>query len=556
MACHRVAAASSALLIISVSFIELAPLPVRARSLACAAGSASTSSARHHPGGSLADRACASDSTLASGTFADTEGDLRGADLSLLQVVAGARRSGEAAKGAAAVADAVSPATAAAQPGHPREADGLDLDGAALMQQNVTVSSGRSRSEGKAALADASADMEAAVVGAAAPLGVAAAPADTAPSAAVVALVGEAVRSVAQSASSATSGRSSLGAGTNAPSYLEATASEGDVVQGLVFTMICLIIVLGIYLLVFNDYRPGEVAYPMHFDGMENRQRSWPQGRPGSAIQAPSKFSSKSLASPEMFRGTSFGMPGTPATLPGTQVTILGNPPTSEDWYNELPMMYEQLVMPVAMTRLAVPLALLSTPSFEVDVLGLSGVPLLSAVLASSGRGRTIEISLHSVGTPVARVTQDLEILGADGRFVGVLKRDGALIGTADGPQLVLRDRDGRPILLLVATRKDFGGRDFAMRSVTDGVMKERATAVRRPAGRLPGEHYEVVAHPNVDAVLVLSVLLAAVVFESPYAGLSAPTPSGRPSVSTPHYASDAPAGSLLGLHASRPPTR
>jgi len=343
-----------------------------------------------------------------------------------------------------------------------------------------------------------------------------------------------------------------------APGALEAdlqSASEGDVVQGLVFTMICLIIVLGIYLLVFNEYRPGEASYPLPYDNADNYQRQlWAHPRPGSQMQAQHKLASaKSLAGGETLRPASFGMPGTPPTLPGTQTTFgnvgMGHTmPRTDDWHNELPQIYPQLVMPVAHTRLAVPLAFLSTPRFEVDVLGLSGYPLLSAVLSENVGGQaSVEISLHSVNTLLAVVTPDLEIIGADNRFFGKLHRDGASMGMGDGPQLALRDREGRPILLLVTTRRDSTGRDFKLSSVTDGIMRERATAVRRPASKvLRGDHYEVVTNPNVDAVLVLAVLLAAVVFESPQRTLAAPVTSGRPSMTTP--------ASVLGLGSVGPP--
>jgi len=319
----------------------------------------------------------------------------------------------------------------------------------------------------------------------------------------------------------------------------------------LLFTTICLIIVLGIYLLVFNEYKPGQAAYPTHFDaaGGGMQRALWSQ-RPGSSMQAPHKFSTKSLAPPDiMRRPSSFGMPGTPPTLPGTLATFGNvNVPKSDDWYSELPQIYPQLVMPVAHTRLAVPLAMLGNPSFEVDVLGLSGVPLLSATLGPGIGMRALEVALHGVGTLVARVTSNLEIFAADGRFVGVLRRDAAAVPVGEGPRLVLRDGEGRPICLLVTTRQDAGGRDFKLTAVTDGVMKDKATAERRPAGQLPGEHYEVVAYPNVDAVLVLAVLFAAVVFDAPTPVVRAPPPSGRPSLAT------SAGGSIFGLRGSMGP--
>mmetsp|Transcript_93140 Transcript_93140/g.299830 ORF Transcript_93140/g.299830 Transcript_93140/m.299830 type:complete len:629 (-) Transcript_93140:181-2067(-) len=332
-----------------------------------------------------------------------------------------------------------------------------------------------------------------------------------------------------------------------------AAAAEGDVVQGLTFTLICLIIVIGIYLLVFNEYRPGETAVPMGLDRADGARSSgwrWSSGQPAASSLLPPRtswqtpaaasklHSSKSLGGQTLRAADTRmgGMPGTPPTALGTQDRLAGSiiggsRGAADSWHTELPQIYPQLVMPIAHTRLAVPLAMLSQPNFEVDVLGLSGVALLSAVLQDRNGTRSIEISLNEVGTKLAVVTSDMEIFGADGTFFGALARDsGPQLSVADGPQLVLRDRQGRPILLLVSTRRDASGCDFKMRSISAGRIVERATAVRRPAGRLPGEHYEVVANPNVDAVLVLAVLLAAVVFEFPSVTLGAPA-SGRPSM-------------------------
>mmetsp|Transcript_92041 Transcript_92041/g.269299 ORF Transcript_92041/g.269299 Transcript_92041/m.269299 type:complete len:448 (-) Transcript_92041:41-1384(-) len=188
---------------------------------------------------------------------------------------------------------------------------------------------------------------------------------------------------------------------------------------------------------------------------------------------------------------------------------------------SELPMIYPRLVMPVGRTRLAVPVEPLGHPHFRADVYGLSGIPLLSLALVE-GPGRSgVQICLHSVNTLVAVVTSGLEILGADYASVGRIARP-----TEGLCCYVLRGERGR-VLLTVSGRH---AGDFKMTSVvSDGTVVERATAVRcRPKGRIPVEHYEVVAGPNVDAVLMLSCLLAVLVFGG--AGEAAGWGRGRPS--------------------------
>jgi len=192
---------------------------------------------------------------------------------------------------------------------------------------------------------------------------------------------------------------------------------------------------------------------------------------------------------------------------------------SADNWHLELPTISPALVIPAAHTRLAVPLAPLFAPQFEVDVLGLSGVPLLSAALLVEDGACAIQICLHNSSNVLGVVTAAKEVLGADRISFGTLVKE-----DKGGDELThtLRDRTNRPILAVTSTRRD--RRDFKMTSISNGRKIERATAVRRPAGKLPAEHYEVVANPNVDAVLVLACFLGVLVFEQTLPG------SGRPS--------------------------
>jgi len=202
-----------------------------------------------------------------------------------------------------------------------------------------------------------------------------------------------------------------------------------------------------------------------------------------------------------------------PGMAPGI---ALSRKSTGDNWYPELPTIYPPLVIPAAHTRLAVPVGpLTGHEQFEVDVLGLSGVPLLTASLVQENGLSKVQITLHSAGTLLAIVTDAKEVYGSDGTHFGTLVKD-----DPNSLQQTLRDRAGRP-LLAVSTRQD--RRDYKMTSISGGRVIERATAVWRPKGKLLADHYEVVANPNVDAVLVLACFLAVVVFRT---STSSPAPS------------------------------
>jgi hypothetical protein len=201
-----------------------------------------------------------------------------------------------------------------------------------------------------------------------------------------------------------------------------------------------------------------------------------------------------------------------PLLPPGQTPVITGDnrelPQATEASY-DLPQIYPQLVMSAAHTRLAVPAGPLANQEFNVDILGVSGKILVTASLVNQGGARRIEIMLHPVGTLLARITSRLELYGGSGDFFGML--------LPEGDRYVLRDGGGVEKLTVVGSHRD--GAELVVLSAdpSDGrTMVERGSAARRPARHhLPAEHYEVVANPNVDAVLVLACFLAVTVFES-----------------------------------------
>lgn len=330
-----------------------------------------------------------------------------------------------------------------------------------------------------------------------------------------------------------------------------ASASEGDLAQGFILTFACLATIIAIYLCVFNDasddVKSSDVMRYMN-KSSQNQLGGYTRGAASQLLVArPPESSRKSIGgkSAALASSKSLGgeMPRTwgnsmlatsnmgtlaPApSLPGMAGSVnFGRPSMvgsmsnlANDWYTELPKIYPQLVIPKAYTRLALPRSCLAERDFEVDITGWSGVPLLCAARVERGGKDRIDILFHDHTVQMAilaSVSPSLEIFGAEGVFVGALREKGSLqIGAADQAHLVMRDRGGRPILVLTTTRADSYGRDFKMSFAPAGFLVECATAVRRPPleGR-PAEHYEIVVNPDIDAVLVLAVLLAALVFE------------------------------------------
>merc|ERR1711971_291432 len=154
-------------------------------------------------------------------------------------------------------------------------------------------------------------------------------------------------------------------------------------------------------------------------------------------------------------------------------------------------MIYPQLVNPTAPTQLAIPVEPLAQPHFTVDVLRLSGVPLLRAACLENAGCRNIRIFLHRTSVLVAVITSGLELRDADGADVGKIVRD---TGVLDAARYVLQDGLCRPVLTLTGMEKDSWV--FKMTSIAGDCIVDHATAVRRPRGKLPAEHYELVANP------------------------------------------------------------
>lgn len=179
-----------------------------------------------------------------------------------------------------------------------------------------------------------------------------------------------------------------------------------------------------------------------------------------------------------------------------------------------IPTIYPPFVMSEEHARLAIPVQTLAAQEFELDVLGLNQTPLLTASLGGAEGARSIEISLHSVDRVIAIVTAELQILTGERTVVGTISRDGATT------KHVFKDSSGTPCLVLAPHGEGGGMRMFS--PAARGEV-ELASVARRPPGRLPAEHYELVVGPNVDAVVPLACFLAMAVFVLPELQASPP---------------------------------
>jgi len=162
--------------------------------------------------------------------------------------------------------------------------------------------------------------------------------------------------------------------------------------------------------------------------------------------------------------------------------------------------------------RLAIPSKNIRASEFELDVLGVSGVPLLGATLALRPDGqRKVEISFNRDSLLLAVVGADLRICDSRGALVGSLSK-------VEEDRYGLYDGKGR-LLMMLLPQGDAG--DVRMMAQGGSSHKEKAHVFHRQAGRLPDDHFEVVVRPGVDAVLVLACFFALIVFTLPRASLS-----------------------------------
>lgn len=179
------------------------------------------------------------------------------------------------------------------------------------------------------------------------------------------------------------------------------------------------------------------------------------------------------------------------------------------------PPLCPTLVMPVCEARFGVPMQELANitggPEGEIGIVGLSGNPLLRAVLrADSSQQRFLEIRMpeknsaprSTVGPASPNLGRSLEIRGMKDAYYGILEM------RQSGPCYVIKD--GQSVLVID------GDTDNLQLGVKSGAGSQLAS-VRCCAEPFGGvEHVEIRVEPGVDTVLILAVVLG-VLLLSPF---------------------------------------
>mmetsp|Transcript_90583 Transcript_90583/g.236097 ORF Transcript_90583/g.236097 Transcript_90583/m.236097 type:complete len:415 (-) Transcript_90583:94-1338(-) len=264
-----------------------------------------------------------------------------------------------------------------------------------------------------------------------------------------------------------------------------------------------------IYLIGLSCWEVPAFVYPArpHADGptrpgLRQDKSDQPQRWGAQSSTWEAQGSSRQVSAPSS--QVSFASPLAPR--PGSSGSV------SSSHSVDLPCIYPALVMRSTHARLAIPSKNIRASEFELDVLGVSGVPLLGATLALRADGqRKVEISFNRDNLLLAVVGADLRICDAQGALVGSLSK-------VEEDRYGLYDGKGR-LLMMLLPQGDAG--DVRMIAQGGSSHKEKAHVFHRQAGRLPDDHFEVVVRPGVDAVLVLACFFALIVFNLPRASLS-----------------------------------
>jgi len=262
-------------------------------------------------------------------------------------------------------------------------------------------------------------------------------------------------------------------------------------------------------MLVHKSPRTGDAAMWTSPGARFQQQR--PEAAPG---MAPEPFL-RSLASP--FASALMPSP----MMSSNQVPVAPNAEMAPEVQDapRPPPLCPTLVMPVCEARFGVPMYELAQLSVEgeLNIVGLSGNPLLRAVVRKIGNARTLEISMPEQNSaPRATISPStmelaghgqqgsraLEIRGMRGSFYGLLemRNSGACFVIKDGQTVLTIDGDAESLQLSIKS------------SVGLQLASVRCSA--EPFGGV--DHVEIRVEPGVDTVLVLAVVLA-VLLLSPY---------------------------------------
>uniref|UniRef100_A0A7S4UR68 Uncharacterized protein n=1 Tax=Alexandrium monilatum TaxID=311494 RepID=A0A7S4UR68_9DINO len=170
----------------------------------------------------------------------------------------------------------------------------------------------------------------------------------------------------------------------------------------------------------------------------------------------------------------------------------------AQEWTPELPVMYPQLTVPSANTRVALPVEDLEAGAFTADITGINGAALLTVVVDARG---SIEVKLFGEDAVVARVTPELAVFRQDGSHVGTI--------AVDDDEYRLEGEGGLKILAMAPEPESAV---LIFTSMYGGQLEKCAKVLPPGPDTSPPDHFLVEVMPSVDTVLILACFLARVV--------------------------------------------
>lgn len=246
-------------------------------------------------------------------------------------------------------------------------------------------------------------------------------------------------------------------------------------------------------------------SHPVPSNSMMSRSGPSP---PGSQVIAGTSPEQQAF----MFGGSSPQHTGQTATSP--KVQFKGFPDSADSRLarpmppSMPPQLCPSLVLPWCQARFGVPMRQLNsiTSEGEVNIVGMSGNPLLRAAVRTVGESRMLEISIPQSGcTPRATIGPSdlfqgrLVICGPNGAFYAELdlRSNGALYLSRNGERLMVLDGSQDTL-------------DITVKSGS-GALLASAGYSSEPFGGV--EHVEIRVEPGVDTVLILGCVLACFLF-------------------------------------------
>jgi len=321
-----------------------------------------------------------------------------------------------------------------------------------------------------------------------------------------------------------------IGSNINASAHLLAARLGVQSSFGMVVVMVLLVVMVlcaaSTFLFSWRRGQQGNRQNSSGFaDAFESREkmiahtsplqpnRMYQRGAPGAPASAASLPGGHSLLGPDTSLPSGSFLPAPRDMGPSSRTSITDQQRQTA----KPPPLCPTLVMPMSEALLGIQMFELAQLSDEgsLNVVGMSGKPLLRAEIKKVGDMRFLEISMPepnsipraTIGPPSAASSQQhgsraLEIRGMRGSFYGVLemRTSGACFVVKDGQTVLTIDGDAESLQLSLKS--------------TVGLQ---LASVRCSTEQFDGvDHVELRVEPGVDTVLVTAVVLA-VLLLSPY---------------------------------------